>query len=222
MRKRRSNSNNPRRSRGARSREHSVSSELILYASEDAQAIYAERELLAEATCKEHLQVREEGKRKVKHALEHYNLDVVLAVGYRAVRIEGRIALNFIREAASAKPAIISALTDVKRVIPHARLLEVTPDFVGLSDVAELLGVSRQNMRKLMVTHPLSFPAPLHEGSAAIWHLTVLLEWVITRAGYQVHQRLRDVAHVAMQINLTKESDLLEEPVRRGVKALVV
>jgi hypothetical protein len=108
------------------------------------------------------------------------------------------------------------------RVIPHARLLEVTPDFVGLSDVAELLGVSRQNMRKLMVTHPLSFPAPLHEGSAAIWHLTVLLEWLITRAGYQVHQRLRDVAHVAMQINLTKESDLLEEPVRREVKALVV
>lgn len=50
--------------------------------------------------------------------------------------------------------------------------------------MAELLGVSRQNMRKLMVTHPLSFPAPLHEGSAAIWHLTVLLEWLITRAGY--------------------------------------
>jgi hypothetical protein len=46
---------------------------------------------------------------------------------------KGRIALNFIREAAFAKEAIISALTDVKRVIPHARLLEVTPDFVGLS-----------------------------------------------------------------------------------------
>jgi hypothetical protein len=134
---------------------------------------------------------------------------------------KGRVALNFIREAASAKEAIISALTDVKRAIPHARLLEVTPDFVGLSDVAELLGVSRQNMRKLMVTHPLSFPAPLHEGSAAIWHLAMLLEWLITRAGYQVEQRLRDVAHVAMQINLTKESDLLEEPVRREIKALV-
>ena len=47
------------------------------------KAIYAERELLAEATCKEHLQVREEGKRQVRRALKHYNLDVVLAVGYR-------------------------------------------------------------------------------------------------------------------------------------------
>src|ERR1700736_4357554 len=60
---------------------------------------------------------------------------------------KGRIALNFIREAASAKEAIISALTDVKRVIPHARLLEVTPDFVGLSVVAELLGVSTSTHR---------------------------------------------------------------------------
>src|SRR6266702_2920174 len=47
------------------------------------KAIYAERELLAEATCKEHLQVREEGKRQVKRALKHYNLDVVLAVRSR-------------------------------------------------------------------------------------------------------------------------------------------
>jgi len=47
------------------------------------KAICAERELLAEATCKEHLQVREEGGRRVKRALKHYNLDVVLAVGYR-------------------------------------------------------------------------------------------------------------------------------------------
>jgi hypothetical protein len=47
------------------------------------QDICAERELLAEETRKEHLQVREEGKRQVKRALEHYDLEVVLVVGYR-------------------------------------------------------------------------------------------------------------------------------------------
>ena len=47
------------------------------------QDICAECELLAEETCKEHLQVREEGKRQVKRALEHYDLEVVLVVGYR-------------------------------------------------------------------------------------------------------------------------------------------
>jgi hypothetical protein len=38
MRKRRSNSNNPRRPRGTRGREHSVSGELILYTTEDGQS----------------------------------------------------------------------------------------------------------------------------------------------------------------------------------------
>ena len=47
------------------------------------KAIYAEGELQPEATCKEHLQVRQEGGRQVRRALKHYNLDMILAVGYR-------------------------------------------------------------------------------------------------------------------------------------------
>lgn len=39
------------------------------------KAIYAEGELQPEATCKEHLQVRQEGGRQVRRALKHYNLD---------------------------------------------------------------------------------------------------------------------------------------------------
>jgi hypothetical protein len=75
--------------------------------------------------------------------------------------LPGRIALEFAREARSVKEAIISALRDVKRAIPSAELIEVTPDFVGLTDVAELVGVSRQNMRKLMLAHSATFPAPV-------------------------------------------------------------
>lgn len=47
------------------------------------RAIYAEGELDAAATCKEDLQVRQEGGRHVRRALKHYNLDVVVSVGYR-------------------------------------------------------------------------------------------------------------------------------------------
>jgi hypothetical protein len=47
------------------------------------RAIYAEGELLQAATCKEDLQVRQEGPRQVKRSLKHYNLDMILAVGYR-------------------------------------------------------------------------------------------------------------------------------------------
>ena len=46
-------------------------------------AIYQERELLEEATCKEYLQVRQEGPRQVSRHLKHYNLSMILAVGYR-------------------------------------------------------------------------------------------------------------------------------------------
>lgn len=45
--------------------------------------VYEEAELQREGTCKEFLQVRQEGKRTVRRAVRHYNLDMVLSVGYR-------------------------------------------------------------------------------------------------------------------------------------------
>ncbi len=68
----------------------------------------------------------------------------------------GRIALPS-REAESAFEALVSALKDVKNAVLSARLVEAGPDFVGLTDVAELAGVSRQNMRKLMLNHAIDF-----------------------------------------------------------------
>jgi len=133
----------------------------------------------------------------------------------------GRIALKFTREAESAKRAIVSALEDVKKVLPDAELIEVGPDFVGLTDVAAMLGVSRQNMRKLMLTHTASFPAPIHEGSAAVWHLESLLKWLRKRGDYAIEQRQIDVAHMAMQVNLVREIGRLELPIQNEIKALV-
>lgn len=45
--------------------------------------IYKELELLEETTCKNYLQVQTEGNRKVKRNKKFYNLDMILAVGYR-------------------------------------------------------------------------------------------------------------------------------------------
>jgi hypothetical protein len=47
------------------------------------KSIYDDGEQNEPATCKEYLQVRQEGGRHVQRALKHYNLDVILAVGYR-------------------------------------------------------------------------------------------------------------------------------------------
>ena len=133
----------------------------------------------------------------------------------------GRIALEFTREADSAKKAILSALEEVKDAIPDAKLLEITPDFVGLSDVAELVGVTRQNMRKLMLAHKESFPVALHEGSVALWHLSPVLKWLKEHANYRIEPSLIEVAHMAMQINLAKEASLMERRIQREVVELV-
>lgn len=47
------------------------------------KAIYAEGELDETATCKDYLQVRQEGARAVSRQLRHYRLEAILAVGYR-------------------------------------------------------------------------------------------------------------------------------------------
>ncbi|MEO5365770.1 MAG: virulence RhuM family protein [Magnetococcus sp. WYHC-3] len=47
------------------------------------QTIYQDGELDLVATCKEFLQVRQEGRRQVQRQVKHYNLDAILAVGYR-------------------------------------------------------------------------------------------------------------------------------------------
>src|SRR5690348_6260120 len=70
--------------------------------------------------------------------------DALVGVGQ-----SGRIALNFTRTAKSAFEAVSTALRDVRKAIPEAVLVEASPDFVGLTDVAEIAGFTRQNMRKL-------------------------------------------------------------------------
>lgn len=45
--------------------------------------LFQEKELSPGATVKEYLTVQSEGMRHVKRSLEHYNLDVIISVGYR-------------------------------------------------------------------------------------------------------------------------------------------
>lgn len=133
----------------------------------------------------------------------------------------GRLALEFTRDALDAGAAVRSALADVRRVVPSARLIEVAPDLVGLTDVAEIVGVSRQNMRKLMLAHPGSFPAPVHEGRASIWHLADVLAWLQTRSSYSLDEAVLDVARVALQVNVAKEGRRLPRSASEELEALM-
>ena len=56
--------------------------------------IYKDGELSIEATNKKFLLVRQEGNRHVKRHIDHYNLDVIIALGYR---VQSQVATRFRR-----------------------------------------------------------------------------------------------------------------------------
>ena len=142
--------------------------------------------------------------------------DALIGIGQH-----GRLALDFTREASSAGEAVLSALTDVQRVIPGARLIEASPDFVGLTDIANILGFSRQNMRKLLVKSGPNFPLPVHDGKPTIWHLSTVLDWFANEKGRHMDEALLEVSRVTMQCNLVKDAARLDDGVSDRLKALV-
>ena len=56
--------------------------------------IYADGELEMEGTYKKFLLVRQEGKRQVRRNIDHYNLDMIIALGYK---VQSPIAVRFRR-----------------------------------------------------------------------------------------------------------------------------
>ena len=62
--------------------------------SQHVKSIYADEELSDEATHKKFLLVRQEGSRKVKREIDHYNLDMIIALGYR---VQSPVAVHFRR-----------------------------------------------------------------------------------------------------------------------------
>lgn len=54
--------------------------------------IFDEGELAPEATVKKFLTFRQEGNRQVQRELDHYNLDVIISVGYR---VKSHVATRF-------------------------------------------------------------------------------------------------------------------------------
>jgi len=133
----------------------------------------------------------------------------------------GRLALAFTREAETAGAALRSALADVRAAVPDARLAEASPDLVGLSDVAALLGVTRQNVRKLILACDAPAPVPVHEGRPTIWRLAKVLTWLRDEKQYVVPPELMDVALATMQANLAVEARDADGDAQEELSALI-
>ena len=130
--------------------------------------------------------------------------DATIGIGKK-----GRIALDFCRESNSAEEALKTAIEDVKSAIPGAVLIEASPDLVGVSEIAHILNVTRQNITKHVSKLTSRFPTPIHEGSSQLWHLTDVIAWsqekllnTVSIANLEV---ITEVARESRKINIEKE-----------------
>ncbi|HET6630912.1 MAG TPA: DNA-binding protein [Woeseiaceae bacterium] len=143
--------------------------------------------------------------------------DALIGIGKR-----GRIALNFGREANSADEAFLTAISDVKRAIPDVAFIEATPDLVGIPDIASVVGVTRQYVRKLVEDSTRDFPPPVHDGKRAIWHLETVLTWFSAECR-DVDEATMEVSRLAMYCNHLKERQRLgkkiPETIRKAIAA---
>ncbi len=142
--------------------------------------------------------------------------DALVGIG-----LGGRIAMNFAREADSAHVAVLGAVAAVRRAIPDATLIEAAPDFVGLTDVAAIVGCTRQNMRELMRNCSTAVPAPVHEGRPSIWHLAHVLTWLAKQKNYCVRGELVDLAQTNMQLNIAVDLRNSDRSLQREIRSIL-
>lgn len=126
--------------------------------------------------------------------------DATIGVGKR-----GTLALAFSREAPSAEDAVRSAIGDVSKAVPEAKLVEVKPDMVNLSDLAEIVGCSRQNMRKYasgeVAGMKAPFPSPIFTGTPSLWCLCEVGTWLMENTELKPSIAVLETAAVASDVN---------------------
>lgn len=127
--------------------------------------------------------------------------DAIIGTG-----IPGRISLQFDRMAISAHEAINTAKENVETAIPGATLTEAAPDYVGLTELSAVLGISRQAARKKMLSNA-TFPAPVHSGNPSLWRLSHLLTWAELDSGQAIPSEKKEVAQVTCTLNLETEAN---------------
>ena len=125
--------------------------------------------------------------------------DAIVGTGHPS-----RIALEFNRDAKDAGQAIDSAIQDVLSAIPGAELIEAAPDYAGLTEIAEIMGITRQALRKQMLKR-LDFPRPVHSGNPSLWHLAPVLRWLQQQRNYRVDPVLQDIASHTMRLNTQQQ-----------------
>ena len=137
--------------------------------------LYHEKELSSESTCKDFLQVRQEGSRTVKRKQKFYNLDVIISVGYRVKSPRGIIfrkwATNVLRQYLKEGYAV-----NEKRLAVLNRTIEIQTNIIaGITgiDSADVLKVIQEYSRSLELLDAYDHQrVPIPQGNKCLYHIT--------------------------------------------------
>ena len=142
--------------------------------------------------------------------------DATIGIGKK-----GAIALDFTREGKSADDAVLSAIENVKKAIPNAKLIEVSPDLVTPTEIASVVGFTRQNVQKIISSPKKRFPSPIHQSSAGgIWHLEPVLRWFM-EDGHKIDKQLLEVANISMATNITNQTQKIDPSIQQRLLSLI-
>lgn len=115
--------------------------------------------------------------------------------------VDGRIALAFTREAASAEEAVKSAKADVERAIDGAQLIEVKPDIVGASEIAQLAKCSRQNVQKQLAKATITLRPSHTLYKAQLFHLAKIRIPLKEQTSLSIPDTIFDISEIALKEN---------------------
>lgn len=141
--------------------------------------------------------------------------------------VYGQVVLEVTREADSAFEAISSVIVQVSKGIQGAKLIEAGPDLVGVSDLAELLGTTRQNLKRYLVDKSRSAEAtsklkvPAHNGTVPTWHLAKIGRWINQNTKLEIASPTIETAEVCMMLNAMRVYKELIELEDSSIESLI-
>ena len=122
---------------------------------------------------------------------------------------KGSVTLSFIREAKDVQTALVTAIRDVKKAIPHGQLEQAGPDLLNLSELAFLFGFTKQNMRKYargeVASVTKDFPLPVITGKTSYWHCARVAKWLQQQSNTNISDDMVNALHVIWCLNQANE-----------------
>ncbi|MDG9897701.1 DNA-binding protein [Klebsiella grimontii] len=128
------------------------------------------------------------------------------------------VYLEFDRECDSLEQAILSAIADIESAPAlNARVESVDSALVGLSDIAELTGLTRQAIALLKdgARGSGQFPGPVQrvKGNSPLWRWKTVVGWLVMErrltgdSPLVAHAEVLDNLNLALQLRATQESN---------------